>query len=127
MTLKDLKGVIDFTFDLADTEIDASFYIELDEINPVYLSQIEVEVIREDVVICNLTKFLRRIATYKPGLIIDYLDNNYYPGGQKDYLLKQLTKRQIATDNNGDITDDGGEAVYHFINCDMYDFLTQAE
>ena len=125
MTLYDLKNVIGFTFDLADDEVDASFYIELDEIAEENLG-IEVVRIERDLVVCKLTDFLRRKARFHPGEIIDYLNENYYDGEQKDYLLKQLTKRPLKhIANSGDITDDGGEAVYHFITNDMYDFLTK--
>lgn len=123
LTLSDLKNVIAFTFDIADDEIDGSFYIELDEINEEYLG-IEVVKIDRDLIICKLTDFLRRLATFHPNLIENYLNDNYYDGKQKDCLIKQLTKRKCGS-NKGDITDDGGEAVYHFITNDMYDFLTQ--
>jgi hypothetical protein len=123
MTLNDLKNVIDFTFDLTDDEVSAGFYIELDEINPKYLG-IEVVKIGTDYVTCKLTDFLRRMATFHPTEITEYLNASYYDGEQKDYLLKQLTKRKCGS-NKGDITDDGGEAVWHFIEHDMYDFLTQ--
>lgn len=123
MTLNDLKNVIDFTFDLEDDEVCGRFYIELDEINPEYLG-IEVVKIGTDYVTCKLTDFLRRLASFHPTKITEYLNDSYYDGDQKDYLLKQLTKRKLGS-NKGDITDDGGEAVYHFITNDMYDFLTQ--
>lgn len=121
MTLSDLKNIIDFTFDIADDEIDASFYIELDEIPEEHARNIEVVRIDKDLVVCKLTNFLRRKANFHPSQIIKYLNENYYDGEQKDYLLKQLTKRKKGED----ITDDGGEAVYHFLTNDMYDFLTQ--
>ena len=121
MTLTDLKNVITFTFDIADDEIDASFYIELDEIPEEHANNIEVVRIDRDLVVCKLTNFLRRKANFHPSQIIKYLNDNYYDGEQKDYLLKQLTKRHKGED----ITDDGGEAVYHFLTNDMYDFLTQ--
>lgn len=121
MTLEDLRNVIDFTFDIADDEIDASFYIELDEIPEEHARNIEVVRIDKDLVVCKLTHFLRRKANFCPTKIIEYINENYYDGEQKDYLLKQLTKRKKGED----ITDDGGEAVYHFITNDMYDYLTQ--
>lgn len=127
MTLYDLKNIIDFTFDLEDDEIDAGFYIELDEINEKHLG-IEVVKIGRDFVTCKLTDYLRRKAIFHPNEITDYLNDNYYDGEQKDYLIEQLTKRPIPAKHiKADITDDGGEAVYHFITNDMYDFLTQRE
>lgn len=125
MTLNDLKNVIDFTFDIADDEIDASFYIELDEINEEFLG-IEVVRIDRDLVVCKLTDFLRRLARFHPDTISKYIEDNYYDGEQKTYLIEQLTKRPSHTNQfKADITDDGGEAIYHFIENDMYDFLTQ--
>lgn len=124
MTLNDLKNVINFTFDLEDDEVCGRFYIELDEINEKYLG-IEVVRIDRDSITCKLTDFLRRLAIFHGNEITDYLNDNYYDGEQKDYLLKQLTKRKISSTNQGDITDDGGEAVSHFIESDMYYFLTQ--
>ncbi len=126
MTLYDLKNVIDFTFDLEDTEVCGRFYIEIDEINEEYAKQIEVVKIGTDTVTCKLSRFMQRLATFHPTLITDYLNDNYYDGEQKDYLVSQLTRRpNHLTQFKGDITDDGGEAVYHFITNDMYDFLTQ--
>ena len=125
MTLHDLKNIIDFTFDIVDDEIDAGFYIELDEIAEEHLG-IEVVKIGRDVVTCKLTDYLRRKARFHPTEISDYIAENYYDGDLKDYLTEQLSKRPIPAKHiNADITDDGGEAVYHFITNDMYDFLTQ--
>jgi hypothetical protein len=121
MTLYDLKNVIQFTFDIADDEIDASFYIELDEIPEERARNIEVVRIDRDLVVCKLTNFLRRKANFYPTEIANYIADNYYDGLQKEYLTRQLTKRKKGED----ITDDGGEAVYHFITNDMYDFLTR--
>ena len=127
MTLNDLRNVITFTFDIADDEVDASFYIELDEIAEENLG-IEVVRIDRDLVVCKLTDFLRRKAIFHPGEITEYINENYYDGEQKDYLLKQLTKRPLKhIANSGDITDDGGEAVYHFITYDLTDFITRGE
>lgn len=126
MTLAELKNVINFTFDLADDEVDASFYIELDEINEKYAGEIEVVRIDRDFVVCNLSGFLQRLANFHPSVISDYINESYYDGEQKDYLLKQLTRRPSHLNSfKAGITDDGGEAVYHFITNDMYDFLTQ--
>lgn len=120
MTLIDLKDVIDYTFDIADDEIDATLYIELDEIKEEYLRNIEVVKIGRDYVTCRLTNFLRRFANFHPTKMKEYIDEAYYDCEQKDYLTAQLTKHHKGED----ITDDGGEAVYHFIKNDLYDFLT---
>ena len=125
MTLYDLKNVIGFTFDIADDEIDASFYIELDEIKEEFLG-IEVVRIGRDLVVCKLTDFLRRLARFHPSVISKYIEDNYHNGEYKDYMIAQLTKRPSNTNQfKADIADDGGEAVYQFIENDMYDFLTQ--
>ena len=126
MTLEDLRNVISFTFDIADDIVDASFYIELDEIPPEEASQIEVVRIDNDLVVCKLTDYLQRLANFHPSRITEYLEDNYYEGEQLDYLKKQLMRRPSHTNQfKAGITDDGGEAVYHFITNDMYDFLTQ--
>lgn len=126
MTLYDLKNVIDFTFDIEDDEVCGRFYIEMDEINEKYAAQIEVVKISTDLITCKLSRFLQRLAIFHGNEITDYLNNNYYDGDQKDYLVKQLTRRPSHLNQfKADITDDGGEAVAHFIEYDMYDFLTQ--
>lgn len=126
MKLFELIGIIDFEFDIADDEIDASFYIGLDEIRRDYSKEIEVVRIDRELIVCKLTDFLRRKAQFHPNQIKKYLEDSYYEGEQRTYLIEQLTKRQSPETPDADITDDGGEAVYHFIEHDMYDFL-QAE
>lgn len=113
MKLNDLYGVIAFTFDLADNEVDGTFYIELEEINPKYASQIEVVSIQKNLVVCKLTDFIRNNQTS----IRNYIIRNYYPGEIRTHLLNTLVK-------SNDITNDDGDAVYHFLTNDMYDFLT---
>lgn len=126
MTLYDLKNVIDFTFDIEDDEVCGSFYIEMDEINEEYAKQIEVVKIGADLITCKLSRFLQRLANFHPSEITEYLNENYYDGDQKEYLTNQLTRRPSHTNQfKADVTDDGGEAVYHFITNDMYNFLTQ--
>lgn len=126
LTLNDLRNVISFTFDIADDIVDASFYIELDEIPEDIANEIEVVRIDNDLVVCKLTAYLQRLANFHPSRITEYLEDNYYEGEQLDYLKKQLTRRPSHTNQfKASITDDGGEAVYHFITNDMYDYLTQ--
>lgn len=127
MTLKDLKD-IDFklSVDFADNEIDATIYFELEEIDDDIASEIVVTRISKNYVTCKFTNYLRRLATFHPTQIKNYINDNYYDGETKDYLIKQLTKRKLGS-NVGDITDDGGEAVYHFIENDLYDFLTNKD
>lgn len=126
MTLYDLKNVIDFTFDIEDDEVCGRFYIEMEEINEDYAAQIDVVKIGTDVITCKLSRFLQRLANFHPSKITNYLEDNYYDGDQKDYLVRQLTRRPSQTNKfKADVTDDGGEAVAHFIEYDMYHFLTQ--
>lgn len=114
MKLYDLKNIIDFTFDLMDDEVSASFYIELDEINEKYAKEIEVVKIGEKYVTCKLTKFIRKHKT----AVAKYIQNNYYDSELKYYLM-------IVFTDNKDVLTDGGEAVYHFITNDLCDFLKQ--
>ena len=120
MTLNDLRDVINFTFYLTDDEVDAEFYIHMEEIPEEIARQIEIVKIDLGQIRCKLTNFIRRTANFHPTKIADYLNENYYDGDQKDYLINQLTKRK----KGADIIDDGGEAVYHFITNDMYDYIT---
>ena len=114
MKLKDLKDVIRFSFDFADDEIDSSFYVELEAINEKYLKQIEVVKISQNYVICKFTDFLRKHKT----AIKKYLLETYNKGETLDWLINNL----VVAD---DITADGGEAVWHFMEYDLADFLTQ--
>ena len=114
MTLFDLKGVIDFTFDLQDDEVCGSFYIELDEISNVFAKEIEVVKMERQYLTCKLTDFLKKHSEE----VEAYLDDNYNEGEQLEWLKKILVESE-------DITVEGGEAVYHFLVNDMYDFLTE--
>ena len=123
MTLLDLKGIIDYNFDIADDEIDTSLYFELDEISDKYLGQIEVVKITHDYVVCRLTNFIRRFANFHPSAMRKYLESAYDDEAGKEYMIEQLTKQHKGED----ITRDGGDAVYCFIKEDLYDFLTAEE
>ena len=114
MKLKELKNIIKFSFDFADDEIDAVFYVELEAINEKYLKQIEVVLINQNYIVCKFTDFIRRHKT----AIKKYLIKNYHDEEALDYLINHL----IIAD---DITEDGGEAVWHFLEYDIADFLTQ--
>ncbi len=116
MKLNQLNNIINFSFDLTDNEVDGSFYIELDEVNPKYAKQIEVVKISKGFVCCKFTDFIRHHKT----AIKKYLNDYYIDCDTKTYLINQLCKSE-------DILDDGGEAVYHFIENDFYDFLTQEQ
>lgn len=74
MVILDLTNILKFNFDFADAKIDASFYIEIEKINPKYAKQIQVKQINQDFVICDFTTF---ILTHKTA-IKNYIYKNYY-------------------------------------------------
>lgn len=74
MKLVDLKGIITYSFDFADNEIDASFYTELNDIKEEYAKEIEVVEISRNYIICKFKEF---ILTHKE-IIRDYIYNNYF-------------------------------------------------
>jgi hypothetical protein len=127
MTLNDIKNIIAFNFDIIDDEIDASLYIELNEINPAFMNQIEVIKINTESITCKLTNFIRREAFFHPSRMRKFLDEVLYEGDVKDYLIQQLSKRPTLENRGADITDDGGEAVFYFIENLLYDYLIQTE
>ena len=123
MTLKDLKDVnFDLAVDFVDDEIDVSTYLELADLSDDIASAIVVTGIYENFIICKFTNYLRRMATFHPTKLKNYLNDNYDDDATREYLIKQLTKHKLGS-NVGDITDDGGEAVYHFIKYDFEDFI----
>lgn len=124
MTISDLKGVIDFEFDFADNEIDATFYVDINDIRDEYARGIEVVRIDRDVVVCRFTEFLRRRA-YLSGALRKYINGAYYDDDPtKVGLQKQLLMTTWERANGGDITDDGGEAIAYFLEYDIGEFLT---
>lgn len=126
MTLFDLKNKIDFSFDIADDEVVASFYAELDEIPDAVARNIEVVQISRDLVTCKLTDYLRRFANFHPSKMREFLTSTLYEGETLDHLVGQLCEKwKRANRTNGeDITDDGGEAVAYFVEFLFYDFIT---
>ena len=114
MKLQDLKNVIKFEFDFADNEIDSSFYVELEAINEKYAKKIEVVAISKNYVVCKFTDFLRKHKT----AVKKYLLENYNKSETLDWLINDLV---IADD----ITATDGEAIWHFIEYDLADFLMQ--
>lgn len=113
ITLADLAGVLDHGVDVYDNEIDASFYLEPEEVSERLAGLLEVVQIGRDHITCRVTDLLRQKRT----AVKRYLRSNYYEGAQLDWLLETLT-------TGDDITRDGGDAVWHFIEYDAYDFLT---
>lgn len=126
MTLADLKNIVDFTFDLEDDEVAASFYVELDEIPDEVARNIEVVRISRDVVVCKLTNYIRRFANFHPTKIREFLNSELYEGKTLDHLNAQICEKwqRVKRVAGEDITDDGGEAVAYFVEHLMYDFLT---
>lgn len=74
MVILDLTNILAFNFDFADSKIDASFYIEIEKINPKYAKQIQVKQINKDFIVCDFTTF---ILTHKTA-IKNYIYKNYY-------------------------------------------------
>ena len=53
MKLSELKNILQFDTDFADTEIDASFYTELEDILPQYANELVVQSISTNYIVCN--------------------------------------------------------------------------
>ena len=113
LSLLDLKNKINFTFDIYDDEIDASLYFELNEVPNTVLSRIEVVTIGTGSVVCRLTNFISEEIRVYPKRLYNYLGecNN-----------EEIYKAQFF--DADDIANDGGEALYSFIEYDLYDYLT---
>lgn len=73
MKLIELKGIISYSFDFADNEIDASFYAELNDIKDEYAKEIDVVNISRNYIICNFKDF---IIKHKDD-VRNYIYNNY--------------------------------------------------
>lgn len=116
MKLSNLKPLLNYDFDMCDTQVDVRIYIDIDSMQDRYLKQIEVTSIDDECTHCDFTDFLSHHKT----AIRKFLNDNYFDGDKKTYLIEQLCK----SDN---ITSDGGEAVYYFIRYDLTDFLSTIE
>ena len=115
LSLLDLKNKINFTFDIYDDEISASLYFELCEIPDQILNRLEVVNIGTDSLTCRLTEFIRtEIETY-PERLKKYISDCSYC---------DIYEAQFFGED--DIANDGGEALYLFIEYDLYDYLTGA-
>lgn len=114
ITLADVGALLDCGMDIYDDEIDAGFYLEPEEMTTGLARLLNVKRIGRDHIVCSVTDLLRHHAQS----VRRYLLNNYYEGKQLDYLLEILT-------TGDDITRDGGEAVYHFIENDICDFFAE--
>jgi hypothetical protein len=113
LTLLDLKNKVDFTFDIYDDEICASLYFELDEVPDNILNRIEVVSISPAQVVCRLTNFICDEIQRYPRRFINYLNECEHG---------ELYKAQFF--DADDITDDGGDMLFNFIEYDLYDYLT---
>ena len=113
LSLLDLKNKINFTFDIYDDEISASLYFELGEIPDTILNRIEVVSIGTESIVCRLTNFIENEIIKYPKRLYNYLGecNN-----------EEIYKAQFFDED--DISNDGGEALYSFIEYDLYDYLT---
>ena len=74
MKISDLTNIIKFSFDFADDQIDASFYIEIEEINPKYAKQIDVKQINKNYIVCDFTTFILNHKT----AVKNYIYKTYY-------------------------------------------------
>lgn len=113
LSLLDLKNKLQFTFDTYDDEICASVYFELDEIPNTILNRFEVVSIDNEKITCRITQFLRDEIKSNPKRLKNYLEECYH--------AEQYIAQFFGAD---DICDDGGEAVYTFIECDLYDYIS---
>jgi hypothetical protein len=100
--------------DFADDEVCASVYMDLDSICDKYAKQIEVVEINENYVVCKFTDFLRHRKTALHKFIKDTVNYDY-----ERFFINSLCKYE------NDITEDGGEGVYQFIEYYLEDFLTE--
>lgn len=110
MVIADLTNILTFSFDFADDKIDASFYIEINEINPTYAKQIKVTQINKNYIVCDFTTFILNHKT----AIKNYIYKNYY-------LLwaSQLYKGIYENDN----PHDQAEWLYKLISEDLDNIL----
>ena len=106
MKLSELTNILQFDTDFADTEIDASFYTEIEDILPQYADELIVHSISTKYIVCNFYEF---IFNHKED-IIKYIKKVYY----EDYI--DSTINDIF--NNQD-----AECIAYFIEHDMDDFL----
>lgn len=106
MKLIELKNILQFDFDFADTEIDASFYTELEDIKDEYAKDILVDTITKEFVICHFYDF---IFNHKED-IIKYIKTVYH----EEYIDSTI---------NGIFNNEDAECIAYFIEHDMDDFL----
>lgn len=111
MKLIYLKGIVSYSFDFADKEIDASFYAELDNIKEKYAKEIEVVDITHNYIVCDFKKF---ILKHKED-IRKYIYNNY----NTPWASERYTGIYESAEGSGEQSD----WLWSFINEDLGEFL----
>ena len=113
MKLYDLKHILKMCADFADDEVDATVYFELDDIPDKIARKIEVVAISENFVTCKFTDYLRR----NKSKLAKYIEASCHEYPRLEAMYRSaLIKAE-------DILEDGGEAVYSFINEELEYFL----
>lgn len=106
MKLSELKNILQFDIDFADTEIDACFYTELEDIKDEYANDILVDTITKEFVICHFYDFIQK---------------------HKDEITKYIKavyhERYIDSKITGIFNNQDAECIACFIEHDMDDFL----
>ena len=106
MKLSELKSILQFDTDFADTEIDASFYTEIEDILPQYANELVVHSISTNYIVCNFYDFIFNHQEE----ITKYIKAVYY----EEYIDSTIN----GIFNNQDV-----ECIAYFITHDMDDFL----
>lgn len=106
MKLIELKNILQFDIDFADTEIDASFYTEIEDILPQYANELVVHSISTNYIVCNFYDF---IFNHKED-ITEYIKTVYH----EEYIDSTI---------NGIFNNEDAECIAYFIEHDMDDFL----
>lgn len=114
MVLEDLKGKLVFGFDFADTQIDATFYTEIEDILPSYAKKIKVEKISKNFVICDFTAFIQSHKTAIKKYIYDNYSLCWASWLYNGLFVKDEKRKHFQFDD---------EAYYHFITKDLGEFL----
>lgn len=106
MKLSELTNILQFDTDFADTEIDASFYTEIEDILPQYADELIVHSISTKYIVCDFYNF---ILTHKDEIT--------------KYIKAVYHERYIDSKVNGIFKDQDAECIAYFIEHDMDDFL----
>lgn len=114
MKLESLKNVLKLEFDFLDNEVCGSFYCELEAIKPKWARKLDVISITEKYVTCNFVELLRT----NTNAVRNYIETEYNECDAKSWLLSQLCEAE-------NILDDGGDAIYYFMQEDLAEFLTK--